>query len=73
MTNTPFVEVEKRDKFKVFIATKLLPQFWNKVSDVIYPYVNEDRAKLNDKGLFILKMNSYEDARLVADALYIYI
>lgn len=68
MTNTPFVEEEKRDKFKLFLNKKL-GELSAKIRDYIFPYVNEDKAVLGNDGLLVIKFDSFEEAKLAASAL----
>jgi hypothetical protein len=67
--NTPFVEEEKRDKFKLFLAKKFGSELSDKIREYIYPYVNSDKAQLDNNAILILKFDSYEEAKLAAIAL----
>ncbi len=69
MGNTPFVEEEKRDKFKVFLNKKFGPELSEKIKDYIYPYTNDDKAQLENNAFILLKFDSYEEAKLAANAL----
>ncbi len=68
MTNTPFVDEEKRDKFKIFMGKKL-GDINEKIKEFIFPYKNEDKAVLQNDALLILKFDSYEEAKMAAIAL----
>jgi hypothetical protein len=68
VTNTPFVEEEKREKFQVFMKKKL-GEINEKIRDYIYPYKNEDKAILGNDALLILRFDSYEEAKMAATAL----
>jgi hypothetical protein len=68
VTNTPFVEEEKREKFQVFMKKKL-GEINEKIKDYIFPYKNEDKAILGNDGLLILRFDSYEEAKMAAIAL----
>ncbi len=68
MTNTPFVEEEKREKFQVFMKKKL-GELNEKIHEYIFPYKNEDKSVLGADAVLILKFASYEDAKLASIAL----
>ncbi len=68
MANTPFVEEDKRDKFKVFLGKKL-GEISEKIRDYIFPYKNEDKAVLGNDAMLFLKFDSFEEAKLAASAL----
>jgi hypothetical protein len=68
VTNTPFVEEEKRDKFKLFLNKKL-GELSAKIRDYIFPYINADKAVLGNDALLVIKFDSFEEAKLAATAL----
>ena len=68
MANTPFVEEEKRDKFKVFMGKKL-GELNEKIREYIFPYINADKEYFDNNAFLILKFDSFEDAKLAAAAL----
>ena len=68
MTNTPFVEEEKREKFQVFLKKKL-GELSEKIKEYIFPYKNDDKAVLGNDALLIFKFDSYEEAKMAAGVL----
>ena len=68
MANTPFVEIEKRDKFRAFMGKKL-GEINEKIREYIFPYSNEDKAYFDNNAFLILKFDSFEDAKMAASAL----
>ena len=68
MCNTPFVEEEKRDKFKVFLGKKL-GELNEKIREYIFPYSNQDKAALGNDAVLVIKFDSFEEAKLAATAL----
>ena len=68
MSNTPFVEEEKREKFKAFLAKKF-GELSEKIREYIFPYSNEDKAVIGNDAIVILKFDSFEEAKSAAAAL----
>ena len=68
MTNLPFVEKEKQEKFKELIK-KIAKNFQDKIKDFIFPYQDDEKEKLKNSGFLILKFDSYEEAKLASSAL----
>ncbi len=68
--NTPFVEEEKRDKFQMFMNKTITKNFGDKIREYIFPYRNEDKEAMNNKGFIILKFDSFEEAKMAALAMY---
>jgi hypothetical protein len=69
VTNTPFVERDKQEKFKLFINKKLIMNFQDKVRDIIFPYSDSDKDRLANSAFILLKFDSYEEAKLAANGL----
>ena len=46
--NTPFVPVEKRANFKVFLEKKTFSSFKNYIKEYIFPYQDSDKDKLEN-------------------------
>ena len=67
--NTPFVPVEKRANFKVFLEKKTFSNFKTYIKEYIFPYKNEDQKKLDNSGILIIKVESIEIASKIASAL----
>lgn len=69
VSNTNIVELEKREKFKAFLAKTITKNFQDKIRDVIFPYTDEDIPKLDGSGFIIFKLDSYEEAKLAASSM----
>jgi hypothetical protein len=69
VTNMPFVEEEKRDKFKVYMSKKVGDDLASKIQDYIFPYSNDDKDYFNNNSLLIIKFETFEEAKLAAIAL----
>ena len=67
--NTPFVPEEKRANFKVFLEKKTFSNFKTYIKEYIFPYKNEDKEKLDNNGILIIKVESIEIASKIASAL----
>jgi hypothetical protein len=65
----PFVEEEKRDKFKLYMSKKVGEDIEKKIKEYIFPYSNEDKDYFQNNALIILKFGSYEEAKLASIAL----
>ncbi len=71
LANIPFVEEEKRDKFKNFLLEKKFPKEIKQrelIKEFIFPYKNDDKSKYAS-WLLILKLDNYESAKLVANSM----
>jgi hypothetical protein len=68
VTNIPFVEKEKQEKFKELIK-KLAKNFSNKIKDFIFAYDDNEKENLKNTGILILKFDSYEEAKMASAAL----
>jgi len=69
IANTPFVEEEKREKFKTFLNKTITKDFQGIIKDFIFPYSDADKD-LHKIWLLILKVDTFEEAKLVANSLY---
>ena len=67
--NTPFVPVEKRANFKVFLEKKTFSSFKNYIKEYIFPYQDSDKDKLENNGILIIKVESIELSSKIATAL----
>ena len=67
--NTPFIPVEKRANFKLFLEKKTFSNFKTHVKDYIFPYQDSDKDNLNDSGILIIKADSVENAYKISLAL----
>ena len=67
--NTPFVPVEKRANFKVFLEKKTFSSFKNYIKEYIFPYQDSDKDKLENNGILIIKVESIELSSKIAAAL----
>lgn len=66
----PFVEKEKQERFKVYLTTKTaLTDYAELVKEIIFPYQDSDKSKLEPNSFVILKFASVEHARIVRDKL----
>jgi hypothetical protein len=65
----PFVEEEKRDKFKMYMNKKLGEDMEKKIKEYIFPYSNDDKDYFANNSFIILKFGSYEEAKLASIAL----
>jgi len=65
----PFVEEEKRDKFKMYMNKKVGEDIEKKIKEYIFPYTNEDKDYFGNNSFIILKFGSYEEAKLASVAL----
>lgn len=64
----PFVETEKQENFKVWLTTKsILKDIKDLVKEIIFPYSNTDKNKLEKNSIVILKFALVEHARLARD------
>jgi hypothetical protein len=68
VTNIPFVEKEKQEKFKELVK-KLAKNFSEKIKEFIFAYEDSDKDKLKNTGFLILKFDSYEEAKMASAAL----
>ena len=68
VTNTPFVEEAKREKFQVFFNKKVA-SFKDKIKEFIFPYKDEDKDKLKESAMILLRFETNEEAKLAASAL----
>lgn len=63
---TPFVEKAKQDKFRQYLTTKsILTDFAVMVKEIIFPYEDNDKEKLEKNALVVVRFGSIEEARLV--------
>ena len=67
--NTPFVPVEKRANFKVFLEKKTFSSFKNYIKEYIFPDQDSDKDKLENNGILIIKVESIELSSKIATAL----
>ena len=67
LTNLPFVEEEKREKFKETFFKKFVEaiDFGDKLLEFIFPYSNKDKGSLKT-GTVILKFINFQQAKLYA-------
>ena len=68
LLNTPFVEEEKREKFKKLLNIKA-ENFKDTIKNYIFPYTNKDKEKMNNLGMVIIEFETNEQAKLAAKAL----
>ena len=68
LLNTPFVEEEKREKFKKLLNIKA-DNFKDTIKNYIFPYTNKDKEKMNNLGMVIIEFETNEQAKLAAKAL----
>jgi hypothetical protein len=47
----------------------ILKNFHEKVREIIFPYSDNDRNTINDSAFVLLRFDSYEEAKLAANAL----
>ena len=69
LTNTPFVEEAKQEKFKMFLNKKVTTNFKDKIKAFIFPYTDKDKDQLKDAALLFLQFETNEEAKLAAQAL----
>jgi len=67
--NTPFVPVEKRANFKLFLEKKTFASFKAYIKEYIFPYKDSDKDNLNNNGILIIKVESIELSYKIAQAL----
>jgi hypothetical protein len=65
----PFVDEDKRDKFKMYMNKKVGEDIEKKIKEYIFPYSNEDKEYFGNNAFLILKFGSYEEAKLASNAL----
>ena len=68
LLNTPFVEEEKREKFKKLLNIKA-DNFKDTIKNYIFPYTNKDKEKMNNLGMVMIEFETNEQAKLAAKAL----
>ena len=68
LANTPFIEEEKREKFKGFLNKTITKDFEKIIKEFIFPYSDQDKDKHN-VWIVLLKLDSYEEAKMVANSL----
>ena len=67
--NTPFVPVEKRANFRLFLEKKTFASFKTLIKEYIFPYQDSDKDNLNNNGILIIKVDSIEHSYKIAQAL----
>ena len=67
--NMPFVPVEKRENFKIFLEKKSFAQFKKYIKEYIFPYKDSDKDDLGNNGILIVKAESIEISSKIALAL----
>jgi WD40 repeat protein len=65
--NTPFINEEKREKYKLFLKAKVFNTFKDCIKEYIFPYKNSDEEKLGNNAILILKMESLDLTTKVAE------
>ena len=65
--NTPFINEEKREKYKMFLKAKVFSHFKDCIKEYIFPYKNSDEEKLGNNAILILKMESLDLTTKVAE------
>ena len=67
--NTPFVPVEKRANFRLFLEKKTFASFKTLIKEYIFPYQDSDKDNLNNNGILIIKIDNIEHSYKIAQAL----
>ena len=67
--NAPFIDEEKREKYKMYLKLKIVTTFKDNIKEYIFPYKNSDKEKLKDSAIIILKMDSADIVQKAASAL----
>ena len=67
--NAPFIDEEKREKYKMYLKLKIVTTFKDNIKEYIFPYKNSDKEKLEGNAIIILKMDSADIVQKAAEAL----
>jgi WD40 repeat protein len=67
--NAPYIEDAKKERYKLFLSKRTLSEFKDYIRDYYFPYTDADVKKMNGSGVIIIKMESMELAKKVAEAL----